>query len=68
MSARNIFHTITLLNPRTAGGGGGYPQDKVNKMAPATTADELVKQLKRVWGNIQPCAGEPGGGNALSDA
>ena len=43
-------------------------QDKVNKMAPATTADELVKQLKRVWRNIQPCAGEPGGGNAVSEA
>ena len=24
------------------------PQDKANKMAPTTTADELVKQLKRV--------------------
>ena len=30
------------------------PQDKVNKMTPATTDDEPVKQLKRVWCNIQP--------------
>ena len=45
-------------------------------MAPATTADEPVKQLKRdhqtaapaELRNIQPCAGEPGGGNADSDA
>ena len=37
-------------------------------MTPATTVDELVKQLKRVWRNIQPYAGEPGGGNAVSDA
>ena len=43
-------------------------QDKVNKIAPATTADELMKQLKRVWRNIQPCAEEPGGENAVSDA
>ena len=43
-------------------------QAKVNKMAEATTADERVKQLKMVSCNTQPCAGEPGGGYAVSDA
>ena len=35
----------------------GDPVRKVYKMSPATTTDELVKQLKRAWRNIQPCAG-----------
>lgn len=29
-------------------------QDEVDKMTPANTADELVKQLKRAWCNIHP--------------
>ena len=36
--------------------------------APASTAGELVKQLKMAWCNIQPCAGEPDGKNAGADA
>ena len=44
------------------------PQEKGNKMTSATTVDELMKQLNRAWRDIQPCAGEPGGGDDLADA
>ena len=29
-------------------------QDKLNKATSATTADQLVEQLERMWYNIQP--------------
>ena len=33
-------------------------QDKVNKATSATTADELVERLERMWHDIQPSVPE----------
>ena len=68
-TARTSFKPVTSFKPQIQTKNiWASPKDKVNKMTPAITADEPVKQLKGAWRNIQQCAGKLGDGNAVSDA